>query len=100
MPPSRLSAVDASFLYLERPRTPMHVGAVWIFATPAVTPSRRGAVTPSRRGAGTPSRRGAGTPSRPGEGGFDYDRLVDTVERRLVAVPRYRQKVRRVPVDL
>jgi diacylglycerol O-acyltransferase / wax synthase len=68
MPPPRLSAVDASFLYMERPRTPMHVGAVGIFATPA--------------------------------GGFDYDRLVDTVERRLVAVPRYRQKVRRVPADL
>src|SRR5689334_20724379 len=68
MPPPRLSAVDASFLYLERPRTPMHVGAVGIFATPA--------------------------------DGFDYDRLVDTVERRLAAVPRYRQKVRRVPGDL
>ena len=30
--PSRLSALDASFLYLEQPTTPMHVGAVSIFA--------------------------------------------------------------------
>jgi diacylglycerol O-acyltransferase len=68
MPPPRLSAVDASFLYLEQPRTPMHVGAVGIFETP--------------------------------DGGVDYDRVVETVERRLVTVPRYRQKVRRVPGNL
>jgi WS/DGAT/MGAT family acyltransferase len=68
MPPPRLSAVDASFLYLEQPKTPMHVGSVGIFRTPG--------------------------------GGFDYDRLVETVERRLAAVPRYRQKVRHVPGEL
>ena len=68
MPPPRLSAVDASFLYMEQPRTPMHVGAVGIFRTPG--------------------------------GGVDYDRLVATVERRLVTVPRYRQKVRHVPGNL
>src|SRR3954465_10190531 len=34
------------------------------------------------------------------EGGFDYERLVEMVERRLVAVPRYRQKVRHVPGEL
>lgn len=68
MPPPRLSAVDASFLYLEQPRTPMHVGSVGIFRVPA--------------------------------SGFDYERLVATVERRLVAVPRYRQKVRHVPGEL
>jgi diacylglycerol O-acyltransferase / wax synthase len=33
MPP-RLSALDASFLYLESPTTPMHVGAVSIFRRP------------------------------------------------------------------
>jgi diacylglycerol O-acyltransferase / wax synthase len=33
MPP-RLSALDASFLYLETPTTPMHVGAVSIFRRP------------------------------------------------------------------
>ena len=68
MPPPRLSAVDASFLYLEQPRTPMHVESVGIFRAPA--------------------------------SGFDYERLVATVERRLVAVPRYRQKVRHVPGEL
>jgi len=68
MPPPRLSAVDASFLYLEQPRTPMHVGAVGIFRAPA--------------------------------GGFDYERLVEVIERRLVAAPRYRQKVRHVPGEL
>jgi diacylglycerol O-acyltransferase len=35
MPP-RLSALDASFLYLEQPTTPMHVGAVSIFRRPKV----------------------------------------------------------------
>ncbi len=33
MPP-RLSALDASFLYLEQPTTPMHVGGVLIFQRP------------------------------------------------------------------
>jgi WS/DGAT/MGAT family acyltransferase len=32
--PDRLSALDASFLYLEQPTTPMHVGAVAIFRRP------------------------------------------------------------------
>src|SRR3954452_19838725 len=32
--PRRLSALDASFLYLEQPTTPMHVGAVSIFRRP------------------------------------------------------------------
>ncbi|WP_028926101.1 WS/DGAT/MGAT family O-acyltransferase [Pseudonocardia acaciae] len=32
--PDRLSALDASFLYLEQPSTPMHVGAVAIFKRP------------------------------------------------------------------
>src|SRR3954452_4814492 len=68
MSPPRLSAVDASFLYLEQARTPMHVGAGGIFRAP--------------------------------EGGFDYECLVEMVERRLVAVPRYRQKVRHVPGEL
>lgn len=31
----RLSALDVSFLYLEEPTTPMHVGAVGIFSPPA-----------------------------------------------------------------
>jgi diacylglycerol O-acyltransferase len=72
MPP-RLSALDASFLYLEQPTTPMHVGGVAIFRRP-------------------PS---AGRP-----GGFDYDRLVELIEQRIALVPRYRQKVRHVPGNL
>jgi diacylglycerol O-acyltransferase / wax synthase len=32
--PDRLSALDASFLYLEQPTTPMHVGAVALFKRP------------------------------------------------------------------
>lgn len=32
--PDRLSALDASFLHLEEPTTPMHVGGVAIFTTP------------------------------------------------------------------
>ncbi|MGQ0574731.1 MAG: WS/DGAT/MGAT family O-acyltransferase [Pseudonocardia sp.] len=67
MPP-RLSALDASFLYLEQPTTPMHVGAVSIFKRPRA--------------------------------GFDYDRLVELIEQRIALVPRYRQKVRRVPGNL
>jgi diacylglycerol O-acyltransferase / wax synthase len=64
----RLSALDASFLYLEQPTTPMHIGGVAIFRRPRA--------------------------------GFDHDRLVDLVERRLTLVPRYRQKVRNVPARL
>src|SRR3954464_3052697 len=67
MPP-RLSALDASFLYLEQPTTPMHVGAVTVFRRPRT--------------------------------GFDYDRLVELIEQRIALVPRYRQKVRRVPGNL
>src|SRR5204863_251178 len=37
MPP-RLSALDASFLYLEQPTTPMHVGAVSVFRRPRAGP--------------------------------------------------------------
>ncbi len=33
--PDRLSALDMSFLYLEEPTTPMHVGSVGLFAMPA-----------------------------------------------------------------
>ena len=36
----------------------------------------------------------------PPEGGFDYDRLVQLVRRRIAVVPRYRQKVRSVPGHL
>jgi diacylglycerol O-acyltransferase / wax synthase len=73
MPP-RLSALDASFLYLEEATTPMHVGAVSIFRR------QRSSARPAN--------------------GFDYDGLVDLVEQRIALVPRYRQKVRHVPGNL
>ena len=66
--PDRLSALDASFLYLEQPTTPMHVGGVAVFRRPRA--------------------------------GFDYERLVDLIEQRLTAVPRYRQKIKHVPGHL
>jgi len=72
----RLSALDVSFLYLETPTTPMHVGGVAIFDPPQTTGSD-----------------GAGEP-------FDYDALCELVSRRIAAVPRYRQVVRWVPGHL
>lgn len=38
--PDRLSALDASFLYLEDPTTPMHVGTVLLFQQPRSTNRR------------------------------------------------------------
>ncbi len=61
-----LSAQDASFLHLETPRNPMHVGSVIIFDGPP--------------------------PSFP--------ELVALMETKLPHVPRYRQKVRFVPLRL
>jgi len=66
----RLSALDVSFLYLETPTTPMHVGGVAIFNPPA------------------------------SDEPFDYDALCDLVSRRIAAVPRYRQVVKWVPGHL
>ena len=64
----RLSAADASFLYLEDPTTPMHVGGVAVFRRP--------------------------------RSGFDYDRVLSLIDRRLGLVPRYRQRVMQVPGKL
>jgi WS/DGAT/MGAT family acyltransferase len=63
----RLSALDASFLYMESPTTAMHVGSVARFTPPSVD-----------------------TP-------FDYDAFCALVARRISLVPRYRQKIRWVP---
>jgi len=71
----RLSALDVSFLYLETPTTPMHVGGVAIFDPPGTAAD------------------GSGEP-------FDYDALCELVARRIAAVPRYRQKIRWVPGHL
>ncbi|SHG45954.1 WS/DGAT/MGAT family O-acyltransferase [Streptoalloteichus hindustanus] len=63
--PDRLSALDASFLYLEDSTTPMHVGGVAVLSPP--------------------------------RSGFDYERVLALIERRLPLVPRYRQRVAHVP---
>jgi WS/DGAT/MGAT family acyltransferase len=65
----RLSAVDAAFLEIEDENCPMHVGAVAIFDAAPLT--------------------------RP-EGGIDIDRIRDLVAALLV--PRYRQRIARIPV--
>ncbi|APU17304.1 WS/DGAT/MGAT family O-acyltransferase [Actinoalloteichus fjordicus] len=82
--PDRLSALDASFLYLEDPTTPMHVGTVLLFQQ-----SRTG----GRRAA---SGGRAGSEGRPG-GGLEYGRIAALIEQRLPLAPRYRQKVVQVP---
>lgn len=64
----RLSALDASFLYLEDSSTPMNVGGVAIFRPPAE--------------------------------GFDHERLVALIRRRIAFVPRYRQRIREVPLGV
>ncbi len=66
--PSRLTALDASFLFLDSESTPMHAGGLAIFT--------------------------------PGEGGLDLDRLQELVRQRLPFVPRYRQRVREVPLGI
>jgi WS/DGAT/MGAT family acyltransferase len=69
--PDRLSALDASFLNLERPHAPMHVAGLYIFE-------------------GKAERRG-----RPGLNGIFHD-----LEGRLPLIPRYRQRVVSVPFGL
>ncbi|HET7046986.1 MAG TPA: wax ester/triacylglycerol synthase family O-acyltransferase [Solirubrobacteraceae bacterium] len=61
-----MSPQDASFLHIEGPNTPMHIGGVSIFEGPAPP----------------------------------FDRLEEMVASKLDAVPRYRQKVRFVPLAL
>jgi hypothetical protein len=59
----RLSALDATFLHLERSGAHMHVAGVLVFDGPAPA----------------------------------YDDLVAAIEARMHLVPRYRQKLARVP---
>jgi diacylglycerol O-acyltransferase / wax synthase len=61
-----MSAQDASFLHIEGPNTPMHIGGVSVFEGPAPP----------------------------------FERLEEMVLSKLDAVPRYRQKVRFVPLAL
>ena len=48
----------------------------------------------------TPMHVGGVAVFRPPATGFDYDRLANLVRQRIVLVPRYRQKIRRVPGGL
>src|SRR5215467_14118333 len=66
-----LSARDAWFLYAERPDTPLDLGTVYVFEGGSRVPGGRGA---------------AG--------------LEDTVAQRIHLVPRYRQRIHRVPFNL
>jgi diacylglycerol O-acyltransferase / wax synthase len=61
-----MSPMDASFLHIEGPNNPMHIGGVSIFEGPAPP----------------------------------FERLEDMVSRKLALVPRYRQKVRFIPLGL
>jgi diacylglycerol O-acyltransferase / wax synthase len=65
----RLSAIDASFLEIEDENAPMHVGVVAIFDAAPLTSA---------------------------EGGLDIERIRRLVE--SVLVPRYRQRIARVPI--
>lgn len=67
----RLSALDATFLDIETPAAPMHVGAALLFdAGPLLLP----------------------------HGGLDFDRLTAFAESALDRVPRYRQRVEWSPI--
>jgi WS/DGAT/MGAT family acyltransferase len=68
----RLSAQDGSFLTFEGPATPMHVGAVAIFA--------------------------AGPLAIAG-GGIDHARIARHVESRLHLLPRYRKRLAFTPIE-
>lgn len=61
-----MSPMDASFLHIEGPMNPMHIGGVSIFEGPAPP----------------------------------FERLEEMVEGKLGLVPRYRQKVRFIPLGL
>jgi len=66
-----LTARDAWFLYAERSDTPLDIGTVYVFESEARVPGRRGALG-----------------------------IEDTIAERLHLVPRYRQRVKRVPFNL
>jgi WS/DGAT/MGAT family acyltransferase len=68
----RLSPQDRSFLDLEHPNTPMHVGGSFIFETGPLARS---------------------------DGGVDIDLIRDYIESRLHEIPRYRQRIEYVPIE-
>jgi hypothetical protein len=70
-PPERLTALDASFLYLERPAMHMHVAAVSIF-----------------------------DPRTTRDGRLRFEDVRGVFADRLHLAPRFRHKVRSVPLNL
>ncbi|MGY1949006.1 WS/DGAT/MGAT family O-acyltransferase [Nocardia asiatica] len=72
---TRLTPQDTAFYRLESSSNPIHIGSLAIVRN-----------------------------TEPGDGAgqaiLDYDRLVDLVESRLPLVPRYRRKVREIPLSL
>jgi diacylglycerol O-acyltransferase len=66
-----LSARDAWFLYAERPEAPLDLGTVYVFEGGSRVPGGRGALG-----------------------------LEETVAERIHLVPRYRQRIHRVPLNL
>ncbi len=66
-----LSARDAWFLYAERPLTPLDIGTVYVFEGGSRVPGGRGALG-----------------------------VEETVRERIHLVPRYRQRIHRVPLNL
>ncbi|HEX9712246.1 MAG TPA: wax ester/triacylglycerol synthase family O-acyltransferase [Actinomycetota bacterium] len=69
--PERLTALDAQFLHLETPANHMHVAGLMIYEA-------------------------AGRPGGP----LTFDDLVRLIDRRIHLVPRFRQKVRFLPLNL
>ncbi len=72
MPYDRLTALDASFLHLERTETPMHVGAMSVFE---------------------------GEPFLDEDGRFRLAAARDLVASRLHLIPRFRKKLMSVPLE-
>jgi len=70
-PPERLTPLDASFLYLERPAMHMHVAALSIF-----------------------------DPSTRPDGRLRFEDVEEVFASRLHLAPRFRHKVRTVPLNL
>jgi diacylglycerol O-acyltransferase / wax synthase len=68
----RLTEMDRSFLIAEGPNSPMHVGAVQVFAGDAL---------------------------RDPGGALDFERILAYMESRLHRIPRYRQHVVPAPID-
>ncbi len=66
-----LSARDAWFLYAERPSTPLDLGTVYVFEGGSRVPGGRGALG-----------------------------IEETIKERIHLVPRYRQRIHRVPMNL